>query len=97
MEDLPKAPEWKMQEVFLNGYQTAKPIILFYRNPLECIQGFLQNPIFEGKWNFTAQRVYEDPNRQNRIYRDWMTGDGAWSIQVSISFLLLADATHTVH
>lgn len=85
MDDLPKAPEWKTQEVTLDGYQTVKPIILFYRDPLECIQVLLQNPIFEGKWAFTARRVFKDPDQQNRIYSDWMTGDGAWSAQASIS------------
>jgi hypothetical protein len=49
MEDLPKAPKWRMQEISLNGYQTAKPILLFYRDPLECIQALLRNQTFEGK------------------------------------------------
>ena len=83
MEDLPKAPAWKMQEIVLDGYQTAKPMVLFYRDPLECIQALLQNPTFEGKWFFSARRIYKDPNRQNRVYSDWMTSDGAWSAQVS--------------
>ena len=82
MEDLPKAPEWKMQTVSLDGYETAKPVVLFYRNPLEVVQVLLRNPILEGKWAFTARRVYDDSNRQNRIYGDWMTSDGAWAAQV---------------
>ena len=40
------------------------------------------NQILEGKWAFTARRVYEDPDRQNRIYGDWMTSDGVWAAQV---------------
>ena len=55
MEDLPRVPVWKMQEISLNGYETVKPITLFYRNPLECIQVLLQNPTFEGRWAFTAR------------------------------------------
>lgn len=62
MEDLPKAPAWKMQEISIDGYRTAKPIVLFYRDPLECIQALLRNPIFEGKWDFTSRRVYTDPD-----------------------------------
>lgn len=89
MEDLPKAPAWKMQSVSLDGYETAKPVILFYRDPLEVIQGLLRNPIFEGKWAFTARRVYQDPDKQNRLYGDWMTSDGAWSAQVNVSLPLL--------
>ncbi|KAF9789589.1 hypothetical protein BJ322DRAFT_1178167 [Thelephora terrestris] len=84
MEDLPKAPEWKMQSVSLAGYETAKPVILFYRDPLEIIQALLRNPIFEGKWAFTARKVYQDPDRQNRLYGDWMTSDGAWSAQSTL-------------
>ena len=95
MEDLPKAPTWKMQDISLDGYQTAKPIVLFYRNLLECIQALLQNPTFEGKWTFSAQRVYDNPDRQNRIYGDWMTSDGAWSAQVSTPFIPLIGTTLT--
>ena len=83
MEDLPKAPEWKMQTISLNGYETAKPIVLFHRDPLEIIQALLRNPLFEGKWTFTARRVYQDLAQQNRIYGDWTTGNSAWSAQVS--------------
>ena len=92
MEDLPKAPAWKMQEISLNGYETAKPITLFYRNPLECVQVLLRNPTFEGKWTFSAQRIYRDPSCENRVYSEWMTGDGAWSAQVSISLAFLIDS-----
>jgi hypothetical protein len=82
MEDLPDAPKWKMQEISLNGYQTAKPIVLFYRDPLECIQVLLRNPTFEGRWTFSSQRLYKDPSKQSLVYGDWMTSDGAWSAQV---------------
>lgn len=85
MEDLPKAPAWKMQNVSIDGYETVKPVVLFYRDPLECIHALLQNPIFEGKWDFTPRRVYKDPSRQNRLYSEWMTSDGAWAAQVGIS------------
>ena len=73
-----------MQDIALEGYETAKPVVLFYRDPLECIQALLWNPGFEGKWDFTPRRVYDDPERQNRIYGEWMTSDGAWAAQVSI-------------
>ena len=80
-----------MQEISLSGYETAKPIFLFYRSPLECIEAMLQNPVFEGKWTFSARRVYKDPNQQNRVYSDWMTSDGAWFAQVCSSLALRVD------
>jgi len=48
MEELPKAPTWKMQDVSIEGYETTKPVVIFYQDPLECIQALLRNPIFEG-------------------------------------------------
>lgn len=71
-----------MQDISIDGYPTAKPVTIFYRDPLECIRALLQNPIFEGKWDFTPRRVYDGPNQQNRIYHEWMTSDGAWAAQV---------------
>ena len=85
-----------MQEISLNGYQTVKPIVLFYRDPLECIQVLLRNPIFEGKWSFSARRVYKDPDQQNRVYNDWMTSDGAWSAQVRARLTLFTNPALTV-
>lgn len=66
----------------LSGYETAKPIVVFYRDPLECIEALLKNPIFEGKWDFTPRRVYKDAGQQVRVYGEWMTSDGAWTTQV---------------
>ncbi|KAF9781501.1 hypothetical protein BJ322DRAFT_1111424 [Thelephora terrestris] len=84
MEDLPKAPAWKMQNISLNGYETAKPVVLFYRDPLECIQLLLRTPIFDGRWDFTPRQIYEDSDRQNRVYGKWMTSDGAWAAQSAL-------------
>ena len=83
-EQLPNAPKWKMQDILIDGYPSAKPVTLFFRDPLECIQALLQNPIFEGKWDFTPRKVYDGADRQNRIYSEWMTSDGAWVAQVGI-------------
>lgn len=82
LDELPKAPEWKAQDILFDGYQTEKPITLFYRNPLEIIQALLQNPIYEGQWDFTPRRTYDGPDCKNRIYSEWMTSDSAWSAQV---------------
>jgi len=99
MDHVPKAPQWKMQDITIEGFETAKPIALFYRDPLECIQALLHNPIFEGKWDFTARRIYDNPDRQNRLYSEWMTSDGAWAMQVSIHPYVLINASliPTVH
>ena len=84
MDNIPTAPEWKMQDIPIKGYETVKPVVLFYRDPLECIQALLRNPIFEGKWDFTPRKVYNDPGHRNRIYSEWMMSDGAWAAQVCI-------------
>ena len=82
MDKLPKAPEWKMQDILFDGHQTAKPIVLFYHDPLEVIWALLQNPIFGGHWDFTPRRVYDSPDHQNCIFNEWMTSDGVWDAQV---------------
>jgi hypothetical protein len=61
MEDLPKAPEWKSMEITIDGYETAKLVVLFYCDPLICAQALLRNPIFKGRWDFNPRRVYGDP------------------------------------
>ena len=85
MEDLPKAPSWKMQNISINGFKTTKPVTLFYCDPLECVEVLLRNPVFEGKWDFVPRRIYKDPEHQNRLYGEWMTSDSAWAAQVRFS------------
>jgi hypothetical protein len=78
---LPKGPEWRCKPCD-SPYPTKKKVDLFYRNPLECIQSILSNPLVNNHIKFTPFRIYESAVSAMRIYTEWLTGDVAWSMQV---------------
>lgn len=64
-------------------------MVLYYRNPIECIKTILSNPIFAGCINFVPERVYTSSHHLERRYSEWMTSEGATFMQVSITLLTI--------
>jgi hypothetical protein len=81
-ELLPKGPVWQCK-VWKTVYPTKKKLTLFYRDPLECIQSILHNPLMKDHIKFKPLRIFESASRAMRIYTEWLSGNAAWSIQVS--------------
>ncbi|KAH9013680.1 hypothetical protein EDB85DRAFT_2076567 [Lactarius pseudohatsudake] len=79
-EMLPKGPEWRYKPCD-SPYPMKKDVALFYRDPLECIQSILSNPLVNDYIRFTPFRMYESAVSAMRIYTEWLTGDVAWSMQ----------------
>jgi hypothetical protein len=78
---LPKGPEWRCKPCD-SPYPTKKKVDLFYRNPLECIQSILSNPLVNNHIKFMPFCIYESAVSAIQIYTKWLTGDVAWSMQV---------------
>lgn len=92
-ELLPKGPVWQCK-VWKTVYPTKKKLTLFYRDPLECIQSILHSPLMKDHIKFKPLRIFESASRAMRIYTEWLSGNAAWSMQVSplhqsVSFPLL--------
>ncbi|KAF8235728.1 hypothetical protein L208DRAFT_1255592 [Tricholoma matsutake] len=81
-EMLPKGPEWRCK-CWDTAYPTKKKLDLFYRDPLECIQSILSNPLMKSHLQFSLLHIFDSAVRAMRIYTEWLTGDVAWSMQVS--------------
>lgn len=62
---------------------TKKPVHLFYRDPMECIESLVRSPYLANHIHYTPMRVYEAASEVMRVYSEWMTGDAAWSMQVT--------------
>ena len=81
-EMLPSGPRWK-SHVLLPKIATKRKAIVYYRDPVECLQSLLSHPLFESNISFVPQKVWSTSARTVRIYEDWMSGDHAWNLQVS--------------
>ena len=81
-ELLPKGPVWQCK-VWKTVYPTKRNLTLFYRDPLDCIQSILHSPLMKDHIEFKPLRIFESASRAMRIYTEWLTGNAAWSMQVS--------------
>lgn len=66
----------------LPGYTTKDPLVLYYRDPIECVEFAMKNPLFSGQIEYQPRKVFNSSGE--RVYGDWITGDGAWDLQVRI-------------
>ncbi|KAJ7017639.1 hypothetical protein C8F04DRAFT_1214995 [Mycena alexandri] len=90
VEMLPKGPEWKAIP-WPTEYPTKNSLTLYYRDPLECLQTLLSNPLVQDFIHFTPFRLWANSEKLMRIYTEWLSGDVAWNMQASHhAFLLLS-------
>jgi hypothetical protein len=67
------------------GYKTKDPLVFYYRDPTECIEFLLKNPLFSGKIDYYPRKDFDHTG--NRVYSEWISSDGAWDLQVRTSLL----------
>ena len=83
-EMLPTGPRWEC-ETMTPEYPTKQPPHLFYRDLIMCLQALLSHPLFEPHISFVPRRIWTTAAKVCRVYDEWLSGDHAWSIQVSFS------------
>lgn len=82
---LPSGPHWKSHT--LQPWITTKcQVILYYRNPVECIQSLLSHPLFMPHISFIPQKVWTSFAQIVCVYQEWLLGNHAWDLQVSLLF-----------
>ena len=80
---LPPGPTWKSHAIDPQA-PVKRPVTLFYWDAVECIQSLLSHPFFERHISFVPHKVWSTAARLVRVYSEWLTGDHAWELQVSI-------------
>ncbi|KAJ7672465.1 hypothetical protein DFH06DRAFT_1124357 [Mycena polygramma] len=80
---LPRRPEWQVK-LWPTEFPTEKPVYLFWRDPLECLQELFSNPLVQGHIHFTPFKLWESSARLTRSYTEWLSGTAAWDMQASI-------------
>ncbi|KAJ7061036.1 hypothetical protein C8F01DRAFT_1253506 [Mycena amicta] len=81
VELLPTGPKWSSKTITCAGFPTKKPIVLFYRNSLECIQFLIRNPLFKNHIDFVPTKLYQD---QQQLHKEWINSESAWKMQEAI-------------
>ena len=71
----------------VTDFPTKNNLVLYYRDPVLCLQYLMQNPLVKDHISFSPFKLYESAARLMRIYTEWLSGDQAWNIQVRFSFV----------
>lgn len=79
-EILPSGPAWKSKTITYEGFPTKTPLILYYRDPLQCIEFLLKNPLIKDHLDLIPKKTFRDGRR---VIGEWITSDGAWAMQVN--------------
>ncbi|KAF9050530.1 hypothetical protein BJ165DRAFT_1342609 [Panaeolus papilionaceus] len=83
-EVLPGTPSW-VSTTIETKVPTKKPVTLYYRDPIQCVQSILHNPIINDFLEFDPYRLWqfceETHATRTRLYGDWLSGDMAWFIR----------------
>jgi hypothetical protein len=68
----------------VEGYETMKPIHLFWRDGFEVAKWIFANSVFANHMSFDPKCVFYDVMIKEREYTEYMTGDFAWEYQVRL-------------
>lgn len=63
-------------------YPTKHPITIYYRDPVECLEGLLSSPLIKDFIHFPPFKLFRTAEKVMRVYTEWLSGDVAWEMQV---------------
>ncbi|KAI6029102.1 hypothetical protein BKA83DRAFT_4461835 [Pisolithus microcarpus] len=67
-----------------DGTLKHKQVELWRRDPVECVQELMGNPVFRDAMSYVPEHAYTDANGENRIYDEMWTGDWWWDVQTKL-------------
>ncbi|KAE9393695.1 hypothetical protein BT96DRAFT_828829, partial [Gymnopus androsaceus JB14] len=87
---LPSVPEWSFQVIPTDVHFPSKnPLILYFRDPVECLQDILKSPLIQDSLNFSPLEIFTSSAKLVRVYESWLSGTRANQMQVSNPLRLL--------
>ncbi|KAG2091184.1 uncharacterized protein F5147DRAFT_748146 [Suillus discolor] len=73
-----------LPSVIHTSHPTKSPVILYWRDPIECITSIFNHPLFHHHMDLTPRKIYSTAERLCRVYTGWMSGNDAWDMQSTI-------------
>lgn len=93
IDGLPTGPKFERKEILLtgdiideSGEKSTEVLELWYRNPVECIQELLGNPLFKDYLHYAPTRIHKRSTGK-RVFHEAWTAQWWWKAQVQISSL----------
>ncbi|KAF8419490.1 hypothetical protein L210DRAFT_3366672, partial [Boletus edulis BED1] len=99
-ELLPPGPRWNYR-IVPTSHPTKNPVILYYRDALDCIKSLFNHPYYAPHMDYTPFRLFTTAERIVREYTEWMSAEVAWWMQSKLpegatlcGVILSSDKTH---
>lgn len=81
---LPTTSKWKASTLDLGGEdEDGDPLVLYYRDPLECIHTLVSKPAVARHLVYAPQKEFKDVTKTQRVYGEMWMCKGWWETQVS--------------
>lgn len=64
------------------SHDTKSPVVLYWRDPINCISNLFNHPLFRNRMDLTSHKVYTTAWKLSWVYTEWMMGDYVWEMQV---------------
>ncbi|OBZ67720.1 hypothetical protein A0H81_12089 [Grifola frondosa] len=88
IDTLPWGPGWVCEPIEVTGdlkddkgHTQVEEVELWKRDPVECIQELIGNPVFKDLIQYAPERLYSDSEGSERIYDEMWTADWWWDTQ----------------
>ncbi|KAF8800937.1 hypothetical protein BYT27DRAFT_7227077 [Phlegmacium glaucopus] len=82
-EMLPVGPSWKSKP-WPTAFPTKQKLFLYYRDPIDCLQSILHNPLVQDYIQFHSFQLFWSVEGAIRVYTEWLSGNAAWEMQDSL-------------
>jgi hypothetical protein len=82
-ELLPQGPQW-FAKPWKTHHPTKTPLSLYWRDPVACLESILHNPLIADHVGMVPFRLFKTAEKTMRVYTEWLSGEQAWNIQVSV-------------
>ncbi|KAF8588148.1 hypothetical protein K439DRAFT_1613732 [Ramaria rubella] len=100
---LPAGPQWYCEEVTLPEAPN-EPQLLFYHDPVECLQFLAANPTFDEHQTYGPVKYFTDKELKDRVYGEMNSGD-AWHFYQDVigedetvnPAIIASDSTHVTN
>ena len=60
---------------------TKQKLFLYYRDPIDCLQSILHNPLVQDFIEFDPFQLFWSAEGAMRVYTEWLSGNVAWEMQ----------------
>lgn len=83
---LPTGAPWMATKLTIPGGSSKTPLTLYYRDAAEVFKSLFGNPAFADGMDFAPQKIWTNGQKLHRVYKELMSGNWAWEMQVSGEF-----------